>query len=72
MTASGTTLEHRTSSKLHSQESADLMQRSSVAILMVCLFGLSTLHGAEELPGLATEKPAEGFSVQTEQGWMIA
>ena len=72
MTASGTTLKHRISSKLHSQESTDLMQRSSVATLMVCLFGLSTLHGAEELPGLAKEKPSEGFSVQTEQGWMVA
>ena len=72
MTASGITLKHRTSSKLHSQESTDLMQRSSVATLMLCLFGLSTLHGAEDLPGLVKEKPSEGFSVQTEQGWMVA
>jgi formylglycine-generating enzyme required for sulfatase activity len=53
------------------------MQRSSVTALLVCLFGLSTLqlcalHAAEEPPGLVKEKPAEGFSVQTEQGWMVA
>jgi formylglycine-generating enzyme required for sulfatase activity len=48
------------------------MQRSSITALSLCLIGLSTLNGAEELPGLVKEKPADGFTVQTEQGWMVA
>lgn len=45
--------------------------RRTCILLILCLGFRNTFACADELPGIAKEKPAEGFSVKTEQGWMV-
>ena len=45
--------------------------RRSCILLILCLGIRGGLTYAEELPGIVKEKPADGFSVKTDQGWMV-
>ena len=51
-------------------ESVDKMRRSCI-LLILCLGIPDGLVRADELPGIVKQKPADGFSVDTDQGWMV-
>jgi formylglycine-generating enzyme len=53
-----------------SNESVYTMRRSCI-LLILCLGIRNGLAHADELPGIVKEKPADGFSVKTDQGWMV-
>ena len=46
------------------------MLRCRIAVL-VCLLLDADFNSADDLPGIATEKPAAGFSVESAQGWLV-
>ena len=46
------------------------MLRCCITVLICCLVH-SALTCADDLPGMVKEKPADGFAVKTEQGWMV-
>ena len=39
--------------------------------VLICLYLNFGFTNADELPGIVTEKPGDGFFVKTEQGWMV-
>ena len=46
------------------------MIRTHALVLSAALLCAAFCH-AEELPGIAKEKPTDGPAIQTEQGWMV-
>jgi len=51
-------------------ESPDLMLRS-MSLFCGSLLLIPAIAIAQDLPGIQSEKPADGPSVQTDQGWMV-
>ena len=45
--------------------------RRSCILLILCPGIFCNFAPADELPGIVQEQPVDGFSVQTEQGWMV-
>ena len=53
-----------------SNESVFTMRRCCISLILILGFRIG-FTCADELPGIAKEKPADGFSVKTDLGWMI-